>query len=103
MPLGSSRPIREGCGVSCNVTFVAEAPSPAETSLATDDGKSDSFCSNASSRSLASAATRLFLAGRARPAQVTAESADVGRSALGRRGLAWGGQPAALETACGRA
>src|SRR5262249_61518323 len=61
------------------------APSPAETSLATDDGKSDSFCSNASSRSLASAATRLFLAGSARPAQVTAESADVRLATSARR------------------
>jgi hypothetical protein len=39
--------------------------------------KPENFCSNASSRSFASAATRLFLAPSTRAAHMTAESADV--------------------------
>jgi len=86
MLLGSSFPAREACGSCCDVTATAVVPSPAGMSLATGDGKLDSFCSNESSRSLASLAIRLFLVGSARAAHMTAESADA-RLATSARSL----------------
>src|SRR6516165_9522689 len=77
MPLGSSLPALEAWGSACGVTSSAAALASVETSFTTNDGRLDSFCSNACSRSFASAATRLFLASSARPAHVTANSVVV--------------------------
>src|SRR5262249_55601919 len=70
----ASLPALDACSSSCGVAITPVACWSAEA--AAGDGRPAIFCSNASSTSLALAATRVFLAGRALLAQMTAASAD---------------------------
>jgi hypothetical protein len=77
MPRRCSRSAGDACGASWDLSARLAPVSLGEVSTTASDERPDNFCSKAISRSLASAATSLFLAPNARVAHTGATSADV--------------------------